>query len=73
MLARTGARNDGLIESDTYSGINWCQVPAGLIEMGYLTNQTEDAKLQDDSYQQLLALGMADGVDEFLSTRAPKN
>lgn len=73
MLALTGARDDGLIESDTYSGINWCQVPAGLVEMGYMTNQEEDAKLQDDGYQQLLALGMADGIDEFLSTRAPKN
>lgn len=73
MLEKTGARSDGLIESDTYSGINWCKVPAGLIEMGYMTNQMEDSLLQDDAYQMQLALGMADGVDEFLSTRAPKN
>ena len=73
MLEKTGARSDGLIESDAYSGINWCKVPAGLVEMGYMTNQEEDALLQDTDYQQLLALGMADGIDEFLSTRAPKN
>ena len=73
MLRRTGARNAGLLESDAYSGINWCQVPAGLIEMGFMTNQEEDARLQDGAYQMQLALGMADGVDEFLSTRAPKN
>ncbi len=73
MLAKTGGRNAGLIESDAYSGINWCKVPAGLIEMGFMTNKEEDAKLQDSAYQTLLALGMADGVDEFLRTRAPKN
>ncbi len=73
MLSATGARRDGLIESDTYSGINWCKVPAGLVEMGYMTNQEEDAKLQDQAYQQKLAVGIADGIDEFVSTRAPKN
>ena len=72
MLALTGARDDGLVESDAYSGINWCKVPAGLVEMGYMTNQEEDAKLQDGAYQNLLAQGMADGIDEFLSTRAPR-
>ena len=73
MLSATGARRDGLIESDTYSGINWCKVPAGLVEMGYMTNQEEDAMLQDQAYQQKLAVGIADGIDEFVSTRAPKN
>ena len=72
MLALTGARDDGLVESDAYSGINWCKVPAGLVEMGYMTNQEEDAKLQDGAYQNLLAQGMADGIDEFLSTRTPR-
>ena len=73
MLEKTGARNAGLIESDTYSGINWCKVPAGLIEMGYMTNREEDAKLQDGAYQTLLAQGMADGVDAYLAARAPRN
>ena len=73
MVERTGARSDGLFESDTYTGINWCNVPAGLVEMGYMTNQEEDALLQNSEYQMKLALGMADGVDEFLKTRTPKN
>ena len=73
MVLRTGARRDGLFESDTYTGINWCNVPASLVEMGYMTNQEEDALLQNSEYQTKLALGMADGVDEFLKTRTPKN
>ena len=73
MVARTGARSDGLFESDTYTGINWCNVPASLVETGYMTNQEEDALLQNGEYQMKLALGMADGIDEFLKTRAPKN
>ena len=70
MVTQTGARSDGLIESDIYSGINWCKVPAGLVEIGYMTNQEEDALLQNEDYQMKLAVGMADGIDEFLNRRS---
>ena len=43
----TGAQNRGVIQDNSMTGINWCKVPAGLIEMGFMTNQEEDAKLQD--------------------------
>ncbi len=70
MVTQTGARSDGLIESDIYSGINWCEVPAGLVEIGYMTNQEEDANLQNEDYQMKLAVGMADGIDEFLNRKS---
>ena len=75
MKARTGSNADGqgLFERDNYSGINWSNVPGALVEMGYMTNEAEDKLLQDGAYQTKLVLGMADGIDEFLSTRKAKN
>ncbi len=75
MTARTGSNADGkgLFERDNYTGINWSNVPGALVEMGYMTNEEEDRLLQDDAYQTKLVLGIADGIDEFLSTRPTKN
>ena len=63
--AVTGAKNMGLQETDTMTGINWCRVPTALVEMGFMTNPDEDRKLVDDAYQELLALGIANGIDAF--------
>lgn len=65
MIARTGAVSRGVQCTDSMTGINWSQVPTTLIEMGFMTNPEEDLKLVDDAYQDLLALGIADGLDAY--------
>lgn len=66
----TDAKNMGVIETDSMSGINWCKVPVTIIEMGYMTNKKEDYKLSEDDYQQKLAEGIAEGVAAYLNDKA---
>ncbi len=67
LCAKTGAKNRGVTITDTMTGLNWAKVPVTIVEMGFMTNPTEDAAMQDPSYQQKLAEGIADGIDAFFN------
>lgn len=63
----TGAKNRGVMYTDTMSGINWSKVPVTIVEMGFLSNPKEDKKMNRSvRYQNKMAKGMANGIDRFL-------
>lgn len=65
MADATGAKANGIYKRDSYTGLNWSEVPAILVEMGYMSNPDEDEKLVDPAYQALLIAGMVEGTCDY--------
>ncbi len=66
MIATTGASSKGIVARDDITGFNWSEVPAVLVECGFMSNPVEDRLLSSSHYQDKLARGIADGAMSYL-------
>ena len=66
LRAALGFPDRGLQERSDYTGFNWANVPVILVEMGFMTNPTEDRLLATAAYQQRAAVGFCRGTLRFL-------
>lgn len=66
----TGAASRGVYYRNDLTGNNWAKMPVTLIEMGFMTNPSEDKKLVTSSYQDKLAKGMANGIDKYFGYKS---
>jgi N-acetylmuramoyl-L-alanine amidase len=70
LRAALGFPDRGLQERSDFTGFNWADVPVILVEMGFMSNPTEDRLLATPAYQRRAALGLCRGTLRYLG-RAP--
>jgi N-acetylmuramoyl-L-alanine amidase len=65
----TGARDLGIVPRSDLTGFNWADVPAVLVETGFMTNPSEGALLRSAGYQWRVARGLAAGLAAAVGSR----
>jgi N-acetylmuramoyl-L-alanine amidase len=66
VVRSTGSADLGLTPRSDLTGFNWANVPAILVETGFMSNPVERARLQAASYQLRIARGLAAGTEAFV-------
>lgn len=70
VILLTRAKSRG-VKSGNYAVIRETNIPAILIEGGFLTNKGELEKIKDPEYLKQLAFGIAKGIDAYIQANKP--
>lgn len=63
----TGFTNLGVQYYDNMSGINWSTIPVTILEMGFMSNESDDLTMADSSFWPVMAEGIANGIDNYFA------
>jgi N-acetylmuramoyl-L-alanine amidase len=66
LVRALGFPDRGIRERSDFTGFNWADVPVILVEMGFMTNRTDDRLLATTAYQRRAAVGLCRGTLRFL-------
>ena len=61
----TGLNAKGLYNVDNLILLNWSEIPSVVLEMGFMSNESDDAYMAEEEHQQKMAEGIADGIDLY--------
>lgn len=67
----TGLANKGVISADNMTGTNWSTIPVAILEMGFMSNQSDDLYITNSANHETMAKGIADGIDAYFNTVEP--
>lgn len=62
----------GIQYYDNMTGINWSKLPVMILEMGFMTNESDDLRMADPAVQEAMAEGIADGIDAYFEQKGMK-
>lgn len=69
MLYSVRTRHKDVVDGGVREGPFWvlvgAQMPSILVELGYISHPTEGKRLYNKTYQQKLAIGIANGIDAY--------
>ena len=65
VVRQTRALDLGLMQRPDLTGFNWANVPAVLVECGFMTNPAEARLLRSNAYQLKIARGLTAGAEAF--------
>jgi N-acetylmuramoyl-L-alanine amidase len=68
LVRQTRARNLGILQRSDLTGFNWADVPAVLVECGFMTNPAEARLLRSAAYQLKVARGLTAGAAAFVGS-----
>jgi N-acetylmuramoyl-L-alanine amidase len=66
VVRQTHALDLGLVQRSDLTGFNWANVPAILVECGFMTNPAEARLLRTNAYQLKIARGLTAGAEAFV-------
>ena len=67
VISQTVANNRG-VKNAEFTVLVKSEMISALVECGFITNESEVKKLSDSSYQDKLATGIANGIEEYLKS-----